>query len=198
VNTLARYAVEALGKVGDGSEEPLLLDLLRSPVARPLWACVLYSLGKTGKGPEPFQRALSLCSSDQVGIRQAALWCLGMLGSRERNLMPAAAVSGALGFLVDWVEREPQQDALRNVLFALGELGDRRPGVLPWRGRWRRRSFGALGGPVCGSAGAFRNLPLLLRFSDLAEAMVKGGILPRAGAEPAGASQPSERPDEAA
>ncbi len=175
VNTLARYAVEALGKVGDGSEEPLLLDLLRSPVARPLWACVLYSLGKTGKGPEPFQRALSLCSSDQVGIRQAALWCLGMLGSRERNLMPAAAVSGALGFLVDWVEREPQQDALRNVLFALGELGDRRPGRPAVEGAVAEKVLRALGrARLRIQRGRFDNLPLLLRFCDLAEAMVKG------------------------
>ena len=175
VNTLARYAVEALGKVGDGSEEPLLLDLLRSRVAQPLWAYVLYALGKTGKEVGAFQKALGLCSSDQVGVRQAALWCLGMMGSRERNLVPPAAVVGALGFLAEGVEREPHKDALRNILFALGELGDRRPGRASVDGKVADKVLRALGkARLRVQRGRFDNLVVLQRFCDLAEAMVKG------------------------
>ncbi len=131
VNTTFRYALEAVGKVGDKSVDKYLLSFLGCPSARGLWGSALFSLGKVGAGEDGFRRALELTKSLDKGTRIAALWAVAMMGSRQRGLVSSQSAAKAMDSIMSGIDREYHQDAIRNALFAVGELGDRRSGCAP-------------------------------------------------------------------
>ncbi len=178
VNTIFRYAVEAIGKVGDRSAEEHLLRILATIEASSLWSSALFSLGKIGGGEVGFQKALSLLKGSEKGVRISSLWSIAMMGSRERGNVSASLADDALAKVVSHLEMEDHDDAIRNGLFAMGELGDRRPG----------RS--AVSEKTCSKAlkviaeirqratkNRFGNSTTIRSFCDIATAMIKGEVL---------------------
>ena len=178
MNSVFRYGVEAIGKVGDGSCEGFLLGFLGNPRVSSLHSSVLHSLGKIGGVGQGFDRALRMIKGGDNGVRIAALWAVAMMGSRERAIVSVDKVASALESLLFHINVEPHDDAVRNALFAIGELGDRRPGRASVSERSCAAALRAIDSVRLRAAERkFRNFGTIMSFCDIATAMIKGEVL---------------------
>jgi molecular chaperone DnaK (HSP70) len=128
--TVARMAVVALGKIGSQTTESHLVNVLDGDRAAPIRSDILIALGKCGATHNAVQHVMAYVGSVRDGERIGALWALGRLGSREREPRIAA---GAMQDLLPEIglhafsKHEQHEIARKHAVYALGEIGDRRP-----------------------------------------------------------------------
>lgn len=130
VNTVVRYAVEAVGKCGLSRGEIYLKNLLYAPEARPVRHSVLVSLGKIGRSRDAVANVVRFFSGlESESVRMSAYWAVGRLGSREKKepiaIKEFETVIPRLCKALS-VETHPMSKMI--ILYALSEIGDRRSG----------------------------------------------------------------------
>lgn len=129
-NSVARNAVVALGKLGSPTVESHLSNLLARPEVAPIRSDILFALGKCGRSKNALKHVAEFIESDRVGDRLAATWSIGKLGSRERA--PVIPIVELLDLVTVLGQKanpgyELHVTVRKFAVYALGEIGDRRP-----------------------------------------------------------------------
>ena len=127
VNTVVRYAVEAIGKTGLSLAESHLINLLNQPATKQIRNSIIHSIGKTSNSINAVQHLRQLIKSTDDANRISVNWALGRIGSREKQEpLPIETFDPIVSMLANQLEREDHNDAKRNCIYALGDICDRR------------------------------------------------------------------------
>jgi hypothetical protein len=129
-NTLGRNAVHALGKIGTPTVEQRLITLLNDESWFQQSSDVLTALGKCGRTIQAFNVCREFLELQDRGHRINALWAIGRIGSRERtDALPITEIAEALPEIGghSMPKQEKHVIARKHAVYALGEIGDRRP-----------------------------------------------------------------------
>jgi molecular chaperone DnaK (HSP70) len=129
LNTVARNAIVALGKIGSGIAESHLINLLDDPRSESIRGDILTALGKCGQTVNAVQHIQPYLNSARESERINALWALGKLGSREHQpVLPISALAELIPEIGQHTDpaKERHLIARKNAVYALGEIGDRR------------------------------------------------------------------------
>ena len=121
-------AIVALGKLSLPSHEKLFLDMMHHRHLIPGYyvPALCCSLGRTGNSEEAV-RAVAEFMGGSDGERIAAYWALGHIGSREKeNPLPISCFEDVLPKMFRHLHVEPHGDVVRNGVYAIGEICDRR------------------------------------------------------------------------
>jgi len=131
-STYARFVLvhlfHATGFTREPEGERLLLDWLEVVAPRLfLVPPLLYGLGRCGHTRTCLEVVAGLVQHQESGIRTAALWAAGRLGSREAEPgMPKEWLESCLHHLIAVAGVETQPSVLRDLVYALAEWVDTR------------------------------------------------------------------------
>ena len=125
-------AINALGKIGNPIAESHLIRLLTRSKYEKYYSNILYALGKCGITHNALHRASYHMNDDKPGLRMAACWAIGRIGSRECDEpVEVYYLTPTVKALIQMVEEEGHLDVLRNAVYAIGELCDQRDSIDP-------------------------------------------------------------------
>jgi molecular chaperone DnaK (HSP70)/HEAT repeat protein len=179
INTSVRYAVEALGKMSYSGAEPLLLKLLSHARYSSVFSSVLHSLGKIEATERAVPGVAKFLQSSSAGERMGAAWAMGRMGTRERqNPLPIATLRVAFDPLIRGISRTSHADVLRNLIYALGEIGDRRfPDkdiIFDKEAQRMQQALTSLKDRKTTNKKLYEGTPVIQKFVDIALAMIGG------------------------
>ncbi len=130
MTSVSRNAIVALGKVGSATVETNLINLLARADIAPIRSDILMALGKCGRSKNALKHVEKYLDAEKVGDRLSAAWAIGRLGGREKEpVIPIAELLElitVLGTKTD-ASHELHASVRKYAVYALGELGDRRP-----------------------------------------------------------------------
>ena len=127
INTVVRYAIEAIGKTRLPSAETHLLSVLNQDSIHTIRLSAIYSIGKCCQSINASQHLAGLIASRTDADRIAVNWALGKIGSREKEIpLPINALSQIISDLIVQLRCEEHNQALQHGIYALGEICDRR------------------------------------------------------------------------
>lgn len=127
INTVVRYAIEAIGKTRLPSAEMHLLNVLKQDSIHTIRLSAIYSIGKCCQSINAFQHLAGLIDSKTDADRIAVNWALGKIGSREKeNPLSINALSQIISDIIRQLRGEEHNHALQHGIYALGEICDRR------------------------------------------------------------------------
>ena len=127
INTVVRYAIEAIGKTRLPSAETHLLSVLNQDSIHTIRLSAIYSIGKCCQSINASQHLAGLINSRTDADRIAVNWALGKIGSRENeNPLPINALSQIISDIIMQLRCEEHNQALQHGIYALGEICDRR------------------------------------------------------------------------
>ena len=129
INTVVRYAIEAIGKTGLPSVESHLIGFLNldQDKINSIRPNAIYSIGKCCYTVNAVKHLESLIKSEADAHRIAVNWALGKIGSRERGTsIPIKNLYSIISSLLEQLEYENHNHAQQHGIYALGEICDRR------------------------------------------------------------------------
>lgn len=127
INTVVRYAIEAIGKTRLPSAEAHLLSVLNQDSIHTIRLSAIYSIGKCCQSVNASQHLAGLITSRTDADRIAVNWALGKIGSREKETpLPINALSQIVSDIIVQLRCEEHNQALQHGIYALGEICDRR------------------------------------------------------------------------
>ena len=127
INSVVRYAVEAIGKTQLSLAESHLIQLLNQEKATSIQSSIIYSMGKCCQSLNAIEHLKPLIQSGSDAARIAVNWTFGKIGSRERkNPIPIQQLDSVITTLIKQLKTERHADVQRNGIYALGEICDRR------------------------------------------------------------------------
>lgn len=127
VDTIVRFAVEAIGNTELSFAESHLINLLNQPASEPIHNSIIHAIGKTSNSINAVQHLKPLIKSENDTDRIGANWALGRIGSREKDEpVPILTFDSIVSTLANQLREEDHNDAKRNCIYALGEICDRR------------------------------------------------------------------------
>lgn len=129
LNSVFRYAVDAIGRCGIPLGESHLAGMVGNTEMLSIYGSIMHSLGKVGTTSNTVQKLTQHVDSNDRASRIAAPWAIGKIGSRE-NRVPLAVelLQDSVLRVCNQLRRETHPDAVRNQIYALGEICDRRLG----------------------------------------------------------------------
>ena len=126
-NSVARSAVEAIGKTGLSLAKSALFDLLNLGETSTIRSTIIHSIGKCCDSIDAVEVLKSLIESGEDKDQTAATWSFGQIGRREmeaplkiQELMPVVTS------LMEQLNTDCHDDIKRNCIYALAEICDRR------------------------------------------------------------------------
>lgn len=139
INTVVRYAIEAIGKTGLPLAESHLIHFLDQDLDQDKISSIrpnaIYSIGKCCYSVNAVKHLELLIKSETDADRIAVNWALGKIGSREKgSLVPIENLYSIVLSLLEKLESENNIHAKQHGIYALGEICDRRNrevGVVP-------------------------------------------------------------------
>lgn len=127
INSVVRYAVEAIGKTQLSLAESHLIQLLNQEKATSIQSSIIYSMGKCCQSLNAIEHLKPLIQGGSDSARIAVNWTFGKIGSREReNPIPIHQLDSVITTLIKQLKTERHADVQRNGIYALGEICDRR------------------------------------------------------------------------
>ena len=127
INTVVRYAIEAIGKTGLPSAEAHLIQVLSQESINTIRLSAIYSVGKCCHSINASQHLAGLINSRTDADRIAVNWALGKIGSREKETpLPINPLCQIISSLIMQLRHEEHNQALQHGIYALGEICDRR------------------------------------------------------------------------
>ena len=122
INTVVRYAIEAIGKTGLPSAEAHLIDVLNQDSINTIRLSAIYSIGKCCHSINASQHLAGLIDSKTDADRIAVNWALGKIGSREKETpLSINALSQIISDIIIQLRCEDHNQALQHGIYALGE-----------------------------------------------------------------------------
>lgn len=137
INTIVRYAIEAIGKTGLPSSESHLIGFLNlnQDKINSIRPNAIYSIGKCCYTVNAVKHLEPLIKSETDADRIAVNWALGKIGSRERGTsIPIKDLHLIISSLLEQLEYENHNHAQQHGIYAIGEICDRRDreiGIVP-------------------------------------------------------------------
>ena len=127
INTVVRYAIEAIGKTGLPSAETHLINVLNQESVNTIRLSAIYSVGKCCHSINASQHLAGLINSRTDADRIAVNWALGKIGSREKEMpLPINPLRQIISDIIMQLRREEHNQARQHGIYALGEICDRR------------------------------------------------------------------------
>lgn len=129
INTVVRYAIEAIGKTGLPLSESHLIGFLNlnQDKISSIRPNAIYSIGKCCYTVNAIKHLEPLIKSVTDADRIAVNWALGKIGSRENGtLLPIKDLSSTIPSLLKQLASERHNNAQQHGIYALGEICDRR------------------------------------------------------------------------
>ena len=129
INTVVRYAIEAIGKTGLPSSESHLIGFLNlnQDKINSIRSNAIYSIGKCCYTVNAVKHLEPLIKSETDADRIAVNWALGKIGSREHGtLLPIKDLNSTIPSLLTQLASERHNHAQQHGIYALGEICDRR------------------------------------------------------------------------
>lgn len=127
INTVVRYAIEAIGKTGTSFAESHLIGFLNQDKVSSIQSNVIYSIGKCCYTVNAVKHLEPLIKSKTDADRIAVNWALGKIGSRENGtLLPIKDLNSIISSLLKQLAAERHNHAQQHGIYALGEICDRR------------------------------------------------------------------------
>ena len=127
INTVVRYAIEAIGKTGVPLAESHLIGFLNQDKVSSIRPNAIYSIGKCCYSVNAVKHLEPLIKSGTDADRIAVNWALGKIGSREKStLLPIKDLKSTISSLLKQLESERHNHAQQHGIYALGEICDRR------------------------------------------------------------------------
>ena len=127
INTVVRYAIEAIGKTGASFAESHLIGFLNQDKVGSIQPNVIYSIGKCCYTVNAVKHLEPLIKSATDADRIAVNWALGKIGSRENGtLLPIKDLNSTISSLLKQLASERHNHAHQHGIYALGEICDRR------------------------------------------------------------------------
>ena len=131
INTVVRYAIEAMGKTGLPLAESHLIHFLDHDLDQDKISSIrpnaIYSIGKCCYSVNAVKHLEPLIKSETDADRIAVNWALGKIGSREKgSLVPIENLYSIVLSLLEKLESENHSQAQQHGVYALGEICDRR------------------------------------------------------------------------
>ena len=127
INTIVRYAIEAIGKTGIPSAETHLIGVLNQDSINTIRLSAIYSIGKCCHSINASQHLAGLINSRTDADRIAVNWALGKIGGREKETpLPINPLRQIISDLIMQLRREEHNQARQHGIYALGEICDRR------------------------------------------------------------------------
>ncbi len=127
INTVVRYAIEAIGKTGAPFSVSHLIGFLNQDKVSSIRPNAIYSIGKCGSTVNAVKHLEPLIKSRTDADRIAVNWALGKIGSRENGtLLPIEDLNVSISSLLEQLKFENHNQAQQHGIYALGEICDRR------------------------------------------------------------------------
>ena len=127
INTVVRYAIEAIGKTGAPFAESHLIDFLNQDQVSSIRPNAIYSIGKCCYSVNAVKHLEPLIKSGTDADRIAVNWALGKIGSRENGtLLPINDLNSTISSLLKQLASERHNHAQQHGIYVLGEICDRR------------------------------------------------------------------------
>ena len=129
INTVVRYAIEAIGETGVPQAEQHLIRFLSQDQDKlnSLRPNAIYSIGKCCHTVNGVKHLEPLIKSGTDADRIAVNWALGKIGSREKGtLLPIKDLASIISALLEQLMVENHNQAQQHGIYALGEICDRR------------------------------------------------------------------------
>ena len=135
INTVVRYAIEAIGKTGAPFAESHLIGFLNQDKVSSInqdkvssiRSNAIYSMGKCCYTVNAVKHLEPLIKSKTDADRIAVNWALGKIGSRENGtLLPIEDLNSTISSLLKQLASERHNHAQQHGIYALGEICDRR------------------------------------------------------------------------
>ena len=127
INTVVRYAIEAIGKTGAPFAVSHLIGFLNQDKVSSIRPNAIYSIGKCGSTINAVKHLEPLIKSKTDADRIAVSWALGKIGSRENGtLLPIEDLNSTISSLLEQLKFENHNQAQQHGIYALGEICDRR------------------------------------------------------------------------
>ncbi len=127
INTVVRYAIEAIGKTGLPLAESHLIGLLDQDEINSIRPNAIYSIGKCCHSINAVKHLEPLIKSVADADRIAVNWALGKIGSREEGIpILIKDLDSIISSLLEQLESENHNHAQQHGIYALGEICDRR------------------------------------------------------------------------
>lgn len=135
INTVVRYAIEAIGKTGAPFAESHLIGFLNQEKVSSInqekvssiRSNAIYSIGKCCYTVNAVKHLEPLIKSKTDADRIAVNWALGKIGSRENGtLLPIESLNSTISSLLKQLASERHNHAQQHGIYALGEICDRR------------------------------------------------------------------------
>lgn len=137
INTVVRYAIEAIGKTKLPLAESHLIGLLNQDEIKSIRPNAIYSIGKCSHSVNAVKHLESLIKARMDGDRIAVNWALGKIGSRENvggkqngSPLPLKGLYSVIANLLEQLELESHPQAQQHGIYALAEICDRRNKVI--------------------------------------------------------------------
>ena len=127
VNSIAKSAVETIGKTGLSLAGSAIFDLLNLDEPIPIRSTVIHSIGKCCDSIEAVERITPFMEQGEDANRIAANWALGKIGSREKKEpLRIEQMTPVITILNEQLKMAGHNNIKRNCIYAIAEICDRR------------------------------------------------------------------------
>ena len=127
IKNVVTNAIKTIGKTGLPSAESHLINLITPDIPITVRPIAVSSIGECCHSVNALEHLKRLMKYGEDTDRVAINWAFGKIGSREHETpLSIRELEPVISTLIDQLQTEPDNDAKRNGIYALGEICDRR------------------------------------------------------------------------
>ncbi len=127
IKNIVRNAIKTIGKTRLPSAESHLISLITREIPMEARVIAVYSIAKCCHSINALEHLKRLVEYGEDTDRIAINWAFGKMGSREHeNPLSIQEFDSVISILMDQLQAETHNGVIRNSIYALGEICDRR------------------------------------------------------------------------